>query len=234
MITKDDLKDDFFLGNNGKIESPKQHWFYEFYKALPPNDRNIDGLIKEYDKIQEKEAITKTIVKDTKLPYKRPSRQILYNWLNNFEWKARIRDSLYNDIENITDEASEYTLFMYRENKEIHMDMVKLHKAIKNLVEYYTGLVQRQLKNPSPSLTREEHYATVAIQNKLSYQLQSFSNLQWSGTGKINKDIPTLQEWKEIKDRLMPHHNPNTSEEEALQSNIDTIDYFYDKYVNTE
>lgn len=223
------------MGFNGKLETPKQHWFFELYYSLNPNDRSIAGLIKHYK--HEKKVDETTRKKNNEPPemiYKLPSMKTLYNWLNNFSWKERVIDRLYDEVETITDEATEYTLHMYKRNKKIHMDMSKAHEALVLINNYYVNLVTRQSIGSEKDASPEEKKETIELQTKISYQLQSFTQLQFNSTETINNSIATLQEWKEIKDRLKPHHNEFTSTEESLQANIDTIDYFYDNYVNTD
>lgn len=166
--------------------------------------------------------------------YKLPSRQTLFNWFNNFSWKERVIDRLYDEVESITSEATEYTMHMYRRNKKLHMDMSKAHEALIFINNHYLMQIQQQIHGQLQDLPFEEKEKTIKLQTKISYQLQSFAKLQFSSTATINENIASLQEWKEIKDRLKPHHNEFTSTEESLQANIDTIDYFYDTYVNTE
>lgn len=174
---------------------------------------------KEYEKDQQKP-------KDQQIfPYKVPSVVTFYNWLHNFHWKERVIDRYYEQADKIKDRGMEYTQYMYEVNTEISMGLVNAHRALTNI--YNTLTIHLDLNNP-------EAEDIVEIQTKIGYQLIALTQLQFNSPNTINKYIPTIEEWKAIKDRLQPHHNWFATEEENLNMNIETIDYFYDNYVKTD
>lgn len=116
---------------------------------------------------------------------------------------------------------------MYNNNKRISMHLVKAHTALTNL---YT-LCTLKLKINDEKLDNDTKKEQLKLQTKLGYQLIALSNLQYNSPNTINEYVASLQEWKEIKDRLQPHHNPYTSDEQYLEAQFEAIDYFYDNYV---
>ena len=68
----------------------------------------------------------------------------------------------------------------------------------------------------------------------MGYLYKALETLHDTQTVAVNTFKGYTVEWQEVKERLQPHHNPNNTSEDNLESNIQTIDYFYDNYVNTE
>jgi len=68
------------------------------------------------------------------------------------------------------------------------------------------------------------------INIQLGYLYKSLETLHDTGTLTINTVTGFVADWKDIKERLQTHHNPYTSNEEYLDGELKTIDYFFDNY----
>lgn len=69
-----------YKNKNGTMEKPKQYFYFNEYRQLPPPLRTINNL---YQVLQDKEA-------QGQLPWKLNKIKTLYEYKNKFDWDERI------------------------------------------------------------------------------------------------------------------------------------------------
>lgn len=185
-----------------------------------------DEIIKNKHSLEKKGKV---------FPFKRViSRQTIIDWIDAFDWEVHRLEKQYESNNTIDDTVNEFNqLQIQRKSKRINL----LNDALDALLDINIKLSMRLASIPPQNkdgTVTTEYKELTSIITSIGYLYKTLESLHDTQTIAVNTFKGYTTDWQNIKDRLQPHHNEKTSNEENLQSNIDTIDYFYDNYVDTE
>ena len=153
--------------------------------------------------------------------------------MDAFEWEIHRLEKQYENNITIDDKVNEFNQQQIdRKSKRIH----KLNDALDSLqqiiVQMSLQLATTPPQNQDGTINKQYQELTEIIKS-IGYLYKTLESLHDTQTIAINTFKGYTNEWQNIKDRLKPHHNQNTTTEESIEQNIQTIDYFFDNYVNT-
>ena len=168
-------------------------------------------------------------------PFKRiVSIHTIIDWINSFEWEVHRLEKQYESNNTIDDTVNEFNqLQITRKSKRINILNNALDALLNINIKLSMKLATINPENTDGSVNTNYKDLTALITN-LGYLYKALESLHDTQTVAVNTFKGYTTDWQEIKERLKPHHNPNNTSEDNLESNIQTIDYFYDNYVNTE
>lgn len=152
--------------------------------------------------------------------------------MNNYEWEQHRLEKQYEKNTTIDDTINEFNqLQINRKSKRIN----KLNNALDALQEILIQLTIKLTDTPQQNHNGQINPQYKEITDLITNTGQIYKALEQlhdTQTIAINTFKGYTNEWQDIKERLKPHHNPHTTQEDNIQTNIKTIDYFFDNYVN--
>ena len=154
----------------------------------------------------------------------------ILEWINNFEWEKHRLDKYYEKSITIDDKVNEFNIRQIeRKSKRIN-NLNNVLDALQNIIVKNTmNMHSLNISNADGTINSNfKELSNINIQ--LGYLYKSLETLHDTGTLAINTVTGFVADWKDIKERLQTHHNPYTSNEEYLDGELKTIDYFFDNY----
>lgn len=162
------------------------------------------------------------------------SVQTIITWMDAFEWEEHRLEKQYEKGVTIDDTVNEFNILQIeRKTKRINL----LNNALDALLDINIKLSMKLATVPAQNndgTVTTEYKELTGIITSIGYLYKALESLHETQTIAVNTFRGYIKDWQDIKDRLTPHHNPNNSNSDNLESNIETIDYFYDNYVNNE
>lgn len=159
------------------------------------------------------------------------SVQTIIDWINNFEWESNRLNKYYDKAITIDDTVNEFNILQVeRKTKRINI----LNNALDALLNINVKLSMKLATiNPQneDGTVNTSYKELTKILTSIAYMYNTLERLHGGQTIEINTFKGFVADWRDIKDRLQPHHNPFVTKEDHIQANIDTIDYFYENYV---
>lgn len=142
--------------------------------------------------------------------------------MDEFEWETHRLNTANQEAETIEDTVNEFNIQQIkRKTRRIHKD----NDALDTLQEIITDTTKQLADNPTNLML----ITTLTRLGKFYTQLEDRTD---KGTLTANNVKTCITTWKEIKERLTPHHNPATTEEEHLQTQLQSIDYYFEEYAD--
>lgn len=185
------------------------------------------------------EAVRKQIIKNKQelekkqeeFPFKRiVSTKTIIDWINNFEWEKHRLDKYYEKSITIDDKVNEFNIRQIeRKSKRIN-NLNNVLDALQNIIVKNTMNMHSLNISNADGTINSNFKELTNINIQLGYLYKSLETLHDTGTLTINTVTGFVADWKDIKERLQTHHNPYTSNEEYLDGELKTIDYFFDNY----
>lgn len=217
-LTHDDLKTDFYIGLDGKLETPQYHFYYLAWQAMDysPRGKSALGLKKYLEKKAKKYGYG-----SDEFPYKKVlSHETINKLKKNFEWELRDAHYCYEKSLAMQDKINEYNLYIIESDIEKNVSLDKTLTALQNL------LVQLVLKlNPNDEFI-------VNILQKITNIYNTLNRLKIDKTLHINDIGLKVDDWIEIKEQIQTHHNEVVSNKEYLEEQFKSIDYYFDEYAD--
>lgn len=151
-------------------------------------------------------------------------------WIDAFEWEKHRLETYYEKSLTIDDKVNEFNIRQI-ERKSKRIDNINnALDAIQNIILRLTFKIHEINPQNIDGTINNEFKEITEIITKLGYLYKSLETLHDTSSITINTFKGFVTEWREIKERMQPHHNPFTSDEEYLKSQFEAIDYFYDNY----
>ena len=217
-LKHDDLKSDFYVGLDGKLESPEQHFYYLAWQQMDyaPRGKTALGLNKYL-----KSKVEKYGYGSDEFPYKRVlSHDTISVLKKNFEWELRDAHHCYEKSVAMQDKINEYNLYMIESDIEKNVSLDKALTALQNI------MVQVVLKlDPGDEFT-------VNILQKLTNIYNILNRLKMDKTIHINDVGLKVDDWIEVKETIQTHHNELNSNTDYLDDQFQAIDYYFDEYAD--
>ncbi len=189
------------------------------------------------------EAVRKQILKNKKqledegevFPFNRViSIPTILDWMKRFKWEEHRLERLYEDSLTIDDTVNEFNqLQIRRKTKRVNILNNALDALLNINIKLSMKLASVPPQNGDGSVSNEYKELTDII-TSIGYLYKTLETLHETQTIAVNTFKGYVNEWQDVKDRIKPHHNESTTNEENLEGNIETINYFFDNYVNTE
>ena len=158
------------------------------------------------------------------------SIKTITDWINNFEWEKHRLDKYYEKSITIDDKVNEFNILQIeRKSKRIN-NLNNVLDALQNIIVRNTmNMHSLPISNNDGTINNEfKELSNINVQ--LGYLYKSLETLHDTGTLTINTVTGFVTDWRDIKERLQAHHNPYTSNEQYLDGEMKTIDYFFDTY----
>ena len=215
-LKHDDLKTDFYVGLNGKLETPQYHFYYLAWQQMDYSPRGKSALgLKKY---LEKKADEYGYGSD-EFPYQQVLSHDTINKLKkNFEWELRDAHHCYEKSVAMQDKINEYNLYMIESDIEKNVSLDKALTALQNI------MVQVVLKlDPADEFT-------VNTLQKLTNIYNILNRLKMDKTIHINEVGVKVDDWIEVKETIQTHHNELNSNTDYLDDQFQAIDYYFDEY----
>ena len=189
------------------------------------------------------QAVQDEIIKNKKQLEKHgkqfPFKRIIHittiiDWMDSFEWEQHRLEKQYEKNTTIDDTVNEFNqLQIERKSKRINILNNALDALLNINIKLSIKLANTPPQNNDGTITTEYKELTSII-TSIGYLYKALESLHDTQAIAVNTFKGYTAEWQDIKERLKPHHNPHTSQKENIKTNIETIDYFYDNYVDTE
>lgn len=158
----------------------------------------------------------------------------ILKWIKDFEWEEHRLEQLYEESLTIDDTVNEFNqLQIRRKSKRVNILNNALDALLNINIKLSMRLASISPQNPDGSITSEYKELTGII-TSTGYLYKALETLHETQTVAVNIFKGYVNEWQDVKDRIKPHHNESTTNEENLASNIETINYFFDNYVYNE
>jgi len=158
----------------------------------------------------------------------------IIKWINLFNWEEHRLESLYEDSLTIDDDVNEFNqLQIRRKTKRVNILNNALDALLNINIKLSMKLASIPPQNGDGSVSNEYKELTDII-TSIGYLYKTLETLHETQTIAVNTFKGYVNEWQDVKDRIKPHHNESTTNEENLEGNIETINYFFENYVNTE
>lgn len=191
-----------------------------------------------YGKKRTGEAVRNAILENKKtlenngkkFPFKRiVAVGTIIDWMDKFEWEKHRLEQYYEQSITIDDEVNEFNMIqLQRKKQRTH----NLNDTLDNLEKIMMKL-SLKLSTIQPTIQGNINKEFTDLSQTLSTINYIYTNLESShekGTLHINTIKDCIKTWRDIKERLSPHHNPYTTKEEYLEAEFEAIDYYFDKY----
>lgn len=200
-----------------KLETDEQHYYFiNAYCMLP------FGVKRTAQAVRNEIINNKKELEDNGLefPFKRiVSTRTILKWIDMFDWEVNRLNMYYEKSVTIDDSVNEFNLIQIEKKMKRVNDLNECLDSLQSLLIELCTTVNTDDKGAMGVLTQIGH---------LYKALESLHDSQVMGVNSVNLCISN---WKDVKERLEPHHNPFNTTEDNLRANIDTIDYFFDTYV---
>jgi len=217
-LKTDDLKSDFYIGLDGKIESPEQHFYYLAWQGLDyaPRGKSALGLHKYL-----KKKVNDYGYGSEEFPYHRVLSHVTISKLKkNFEWERRDAHHCYEKSLAMQDKINDYNLYMVESDIEKNVSLDKALTALQNI------MVQVVVK-----LDVTDEFA-VNILQRLTNIYNILNRLKMDKTIHINELGVKIDDWIEVKEQIQSHHNELTTSKDYLDEQIQAINYFFDEHAD--
>ena len=217
-LKHDDLKTNFYIGLDGKMETPQYHFYYLAWRGMGynPEGKTARGLKRHLEKYAEEHGYG-----SDEFPYKRVlSHDTINNLKKNFEWELRDAHYCYEKSIAMQDKINEYNLYMIESDIEKNVSLDKALTALQNIM---TQLILRL--DPSDEFT-------INILKQLTWIYNTLNRLKMDKTLHINDVGIKVDDWIEVKETIQTHHNEVTSNKDFLDEQFKSIDYYFDEYAD--